>query len=355
MNLKKVPSTYIKAYPDYLDPKLRRKDNIWRLDPDRTGYDDRFYVEWIEDAPSNIYISLTSLIRSIIPKGPGFLRWLMMTGGQSKEIAAQRAIFGSVFHGESLCPLVEKAGYDISALNEVVDDVHGWDRFNMLFPVEYRDMSKKWKYGFLIGLMSYWKFVNDRVTKVWGVEVPLISKKWGYAGTLDLIAEVKFSRKNVLAIIDTKSKLSYTFSKEGESKQYYPEHRAQLSMQKKLLVESYPGLVKKYGGPDNIHLFNWNSINWKLKKGEKLEDGTREIKGEPTYDLVNHTGPENNEFERMISFPGRRGEVQAMDMLLATLPIWDVSKPKTEITEFSGAFEDVSLFDWRNHVELLDI
>lgn len=354
VKLKKVPSSYQRAYPDYLDPKLKRKENIWRLDPDRTGYDDRFYVEWIEDAPSNIYISLTSLISALVPKGPGFYRWVAQTGGKSKEIAAATAIFGSIFHGEIFKPLVAKTGYDLAALNEVVDEIHGWDNFNMLFPIEYRDMSKKWKYPFFTGALSFWKFINDRVTRTYAVELPLVSKRWGYAGTLDLVCEMKFARKNILAIVDVKSKLNYTFSKEGETKQYYPEHRAQLSMQKKLLVENYPSLVKKYGGPDAIHLFNWNSINWKVKKA-KSEGEEMELTGGPNYDLVNHTGGENNEFEAMVSFPGRRGQVQVMDQLLSILPVLKVAKPKTQVTEFSGAFDDVSLFDWRDHVELLDI
>lgn len=355
MRLKKVPSSYQRAYPDYLDPKLKRKENIWRLDPDRTGYDDRFYVEWIEDAPSNIYLSLTSAITALIPKGYGFYRWVAQTGGRSKEIAAMTAIFGSVFHGEVLKPLISKSGYDLSALNDIVDQERGWDRFSMLFPIEYRDMSKKWKYAFFTGALSFWKFVNDRVTRVYAIELPLVSRKWNYAGTLDLVCELKFNRKDVLAIVDLKSKLNYTFSREGETKAYYPEHRAQLAMQKKLLVENYPKLVKKYGGPDNIYLFNWNSINWKVKKGEVYEDGEVELVGGPNYDLVNHTGPDNNEFEKTVPFPGRRGEILVMDLKLATLPAMETAKPKTQVTEFSGEFPSVDLFDWRDHVELLDI
>lgn len=355
LKFKKVPSSYQRAYPEFLDLSLKRKENIWRLDPDRTGYDDRFYVEWIEDGPSNIYISLTSAIGAMIPKGSAFYRWVAQTGGRSKEIAAMTAIFGTIFHGEVLRPLISKSGYDLSALNEIVDPDRGWDRFDMLFPIEYRDMSKKWKYAFFTGALSFWKFVNDRITKVYAVELPLVSKKWKYAGTLDLVCELSFNRKRVLAIVDLKSKLNYTFSKEGETKTYYPEHRAQLSMQKKLLVENYPKLVKGYGGPDEIHLFNWNSINWKVKKGPLGEDGEMELVGGPTYDLVNHTGPEKNEYEKMVSFPGRKGEVQVMDLKLATLPAMETSKPRTEVTEFSGSFEDVSLFDWKNHVELLDI
>lgn len=348
-----MPSSYVKAYPDWISADLKAKPNIWRLDPNRSGFDDRFYIEWHEDKPSTIYLSLTSAINALVAKGYGFYKWVASTGPQSQAIKESTAIFGTVFHSEAFKPLVSQTGYDIGALNEIVDPVMGWDNFNMLFPYEYRDQSKSWKYGFMVGLLAFWQFINEKVVKIYAVELPLVSRKWNYAGTLDLVAVVKFGKKEVLAITDVKSKISYAYSRAGETKAYYPEHRAQLAMQKKLLVENYPKLVKRHGGEDAIMLFNWNPVNWKLTLKED-EDGERKLSGGPAYDLVNHTG-DKNEFETMLPFPGRRGQAKMIDLLLATLPAHKASKPNTQVTEFNGSFPNVDLFDWTQLVQVLDI
>lgn len=90
--LKKVPSSFIRVRPDYQKDLLERDWHIYRFDPRLSGYADRYYYKYNPDTDKcHSYISLTSAVDKLVPKGPGFYAWLKKVGERSDFIASSTA------------------------------------------------------------------------------------------------------------------------------------------------------------------------------------------------------------------------------------------------------------------------
>jgi len=348
----KVPASFEPVGPDYLDPEYKAPDNIFRFDPRISGHRARYYCKWGEQPRT--YISITSVTSALIAKGPGFYRWVQSQarqGRDSETVAEELAMFGTIYHKYALGPILTNTGFDFESL-PLKDKRTGYTNFQMLFPEGYRENAGKYYSSFVKGLMSFYEFVKQRVVKTIAVEIPMVSDKYGFAGTLDFVPVIRFGKKDQLAIVDLKSKV-LSIADKGTDKTFYPEHRLQLELQKKLLVENYPHMIDKYanGDPENILLFNFAPKNWRVDK-KKNEEGEFEITGGPSYQLENQT---DNEFNKTVKIPGTRKLIKGVDLLLGLVDLYEMESPPDKVMSFGGSFENIDKFDWTNHVELFDL
>jgi hypothetical protein len=313
----KVPSTFIPVEPDYLHPDVKAPYKLHRLD----AYRNRYYF-WFGRKYVKTYLSLTSTIRAVLPKGYRFYEWVAEKGKDSEKIKMERAAYGTAVHIESFRPLIEKKGYDFDYLKK--RDKMGISNYQKLFPKEYWEVCHNWYYGFHKSLLAFWQFVQERVVEVIAVEIPLASKQWGYAGTLDLVCKIRWGKKVAFAIIDLKS-FFFTLHSSSTSKNFYADHEFQLVLQKNLWLENF-------GKPEeDILLFNFSPNNWRDK---------------PTYTLKNQT---KTKFDQDIKVSSRK-YLPAWQVYLATLPMYDVAKPPSSVMDFEGSFKDISEFNWEDHI-----
>lgn len=346
-----VPSSFEPIVPDYLSPEYKKPHNLYRFNKAHSG-SGRWYVKWNDrTGVAKTYVSVSSFINAVIPKGYGFLKWVAMKGPGWETVSDETAVFGTVYHKVSMAPLVDGSGFDFSDLLEKHHPDLPWNNYQMLFPRGYREKSMEWYYAFTRGLMSFWQFCQERVVKVLAVELPIVSDKYGIGATLDLVCLVKFGRKEVLAIIDLKSKLFYLMSDDVDKK-FYRSHQLQLEIQKMLLADQYKEMIKTYGDgdPNNVMLFNWAPNAWKAK----VVDGENgpEIKGGPTWTFANQT---DNEFRHRVRIPRSRIKMNLAELKIAEAEAMGLPTPPSHIVEIGGAFNNISEFDWMDMVRMVDI
>lgn len=319
---KRIPSSFIPVEADYLSPKVKPPFKLFRRDGDNGG--NRFYYRYGRSSVFS-YISLTSLINEVLPKGPGFYRWVAMKGAEAERIREERAVFGSAIHEQSFFPLKHGKGYDFDWLSQ--KDGRGISNFQKLFPKEYWDICGGWKYGFTKSLMAFFQFVQEKVTEVIAVEIPLCSNKYGYAGTLDFVGKVMFNGKERLCIMDMKSNF-FTLMSGDTKKTFFDTHELQLELQKQLWLENF-------GGDEDIMLFNWSPNNYREK---------------PTYTFENQT---KNQFAARTKI-GRKN-VYVWELYLALAKAKKLPQPPSKIMEIVGGFESIEKFNWEDHVLTINL
>jgi hypothetical protein len=310
---------------------LRRPVTLYRFDKLVSGQNARFYFR-IGRKKIYSYISLTSLINHVLPKGFGYEMWLKSLGEKAEIVKMDRAVFGTALHEQAFKPLIEDGTYSFDWLAE--KDRNGWTNYSKLHPKEYWEKSRNWYYSFTRSMMSFFQFCTDRVEQVLAVEIPLRSDRFKYAGTLDLVCLLRFNGKIVLAIIDMKS-FYFTIHTEKKEKTFYDTHELQLELQKNLWLENFG--VPFYNGKElPIMLFNFSPNNWRK---------------EPTYTLKNQT---KNRFTEMMKVTSR-----------VRIPVWqnyarmgmqdNIHVPKTNVVDIYGEVENVFDFKWQNHIQTVEV
>lgn len=346
-----VPTSFEPIVPDFLDPVYKKPHNLYRFNKAHSG-SGRWYVKWHpRKEVAKTYVSVSTFMNSVLPKEYGFLRWVASKGPGWEAFASDRAVFGTVYHGVSMKPLVTGGGFNFNSLLEKAHQDSVWNNYQMLFPRAEREKSMEWFYAFTRGLMSFWQFCQERIVKVLAVELPIVSDKYGIGATLDLVCLVKFGKKTVLAIIDLKSKVFYLMSDDVDKK-FYRSHQLQLEIQKMLLVDQYKGMIDEYaeGNPNNVMLFNWAPNAWKAKVVDG-PDGP-EIKGGPSWTFQNQT---DNEFRNKVSIPRSRIQMNMAELKVVEAQTMGIAKPPSHIVEIGGEFENLGEFDWTNMVRMVDI
>jgi len=320
-------SVFKEVVPDFLSPSIGRPYKLFRYGK----LESRYYFEFFEDNSKKTYISVTSLSSKLLGMNYGFMEWKMRLGAMADVVKAQTAAFGSAFHEQAMLPLkgthpVHGKGYNFDWLSELSEENPKATNFEMLFSVEHRMHAGKWLYMFKKGLMSWFKFLQDKVVDVWAVEIPLRSKTKGLALTADFIAVIKFYKKDTPCIIDLKSHMFSMGSKEVKKK-FYESHQFQLEAQKFVWNENFPD--KKIS-----HVFNWAPNSWR---------------DSPTYNLQNQTA---NKFADTVTIDlGKYSKkMTRMEAMLTHAKAMELDKPPTSVGDIRGSFEDINQFDFNNHI-----
>lgn len=315
-----IPKVFQEIKPEYYNPDIiKRPVPLFRYD----ALDDRYYYEFVR-GKGLPYISVTSLSNQVLPKGRHFEQWLIDMGPDATTKRRQTAIFGTIFHIQAMAPFrndtVHGKGYNYDWLLET--DHLGMTNFQLMFPPEYRDECMKWHRSFVKGLHAWFRFVQERVTKIVAIEIPLRSKKMKVAATLDIVFEAMFNGKPRICNTDIKSFL-YTEDGNDDEKNYYSAHEFQLEIQKEIWNENFPDIPV-------THLFNWSPKNWRE---------------EPTYTWKNQT---DNRFAKMTSFKGRR--MKTIEFYIEIAKAQELFKPPTHFATIVGKFDDISSFNWSDHI-----
>jgi hypothetical protein len=340
----KIPIAFEAVEHDYLTPKVKSRVDLHRINKHIAGYDLRYYFEFTQRKVYS-YISTTSLIRAVLPKGAAYEFWLQNKGPKANEIRAQRASYGSVLHAECFRPIIRKVPYDLDWLVQKAVDGKGrklkYSNFQSLFPIEYRDICPQWYYAFSRSLLSIWQFMTDRVIEVYAVEIPLRSRKWGFAGTVDLACIITWNGKKVFAIIDLKSNFFTLFDKRDKEKIVFDDYKMQLEMSRILWEENF-GIPKDEDGNEYpVMLFHLSPKAWKgtNRSGEKIP---------PTYLFDNLTDPEKNKFRRTTKH--KRTTISMMECYFLIADMTNLPKPPTTVVGVEGMIENVFELNYEKHI-----
>jgi hypothetical protein len=293
-----IPVNFQAVEPEY-SPEIVPDYKLYRYDK----MSQRYYFEFVQ-GNAFAFISVTALASLLLPKGEGYMRWLMNLGDEAMYDREKKAAFGTAFHIEALRPLVEGGGYDFTELDHRIYDV---------VPTRYHDSIGEWVYPFKKSLASFFFFCRDRVKRVIAVEFPARSRKDKIACTIDLVAEIEWRRGTVLAIIDLKS-MMYSMI-ETKKKDFFDVHEFQLEVNKRIWNELYGDKFPV------THVFNWAPVNFK----------------KPTnpYTLQNQT---NNQF------------VDCIEDYIAVAKKRKLVRPPTNVVDIVGRFENMKDFDISNHL-----
>lgn len=293
-----IPNGFLEVQADYA-PEIKQGEKLYRYDK----MESRYYFTF-HDGNAMAYISVTSLANLLLPKGEGFMRWLISKGEDAYKDRAMKASFGTAFHVEALKPLIWNKGYDFNELDKNLYDI---------VPVDYHHTISDWIYPFKKSLASFFYFVKQRVKKVIAVEIPLASRKDRIACTIDLVAEIEWRKKTYLAIIDLKS-MMFSLA-DTKKKTFYDTHEFQLEINKRIWNENFGDQYPVE------YVFNWAPVNFKTDSNP--------------YTLKNQT---DNQF------------VDCIDDYINIAKKRKLVQPPTKIVDIVGSFDSFEDFDINNHL-----
>jgi len=147
-------------------------ERVFRLE---VGSERLYYT--VQDGKPRFYLSVTNLIKRSMPTSPHLVKWIAEMGyEESKEIAQERADYGSFMHSEIAKLLIDRK------LN--LDEMHE----RLLMFMEMHDLPS----GFMVhedelkkDLLAFTQFVFDYNVKPLAIEIVLTHED-GYAGMIDL-------------------------------------------------------------------------------------------------------------------------------------------------------------------------
>jgi len=199
--------------------------------------ENRMYYRFDEDNEPLFYTSVTTLIKKTLPTSPHLITWLVSKGGDGKDEAHERAVYGTFLHGE-IGSLLINGTYDLDTLG---------DRLKIFLKREQMSDDKiKWSEELKKDMLSFAQFAIDRQVEPLAIELCLYHPTDEYAGAIDLVANLNFDKKRVTAIIDIKS----------GRKGFYESHEIQLRAYKEMWNIHFPDTPVDY-------VFNWSPKDYR--------------------------------------------------------------------------------------------
>jgi len=247
-----IDSSVVQVAPDITVEKLSAlylhealvglPEPLYRLD----SYGHRYYYRWQNEEPV-FYTSVTTLIRNTLPTSPHLIKWMVAQGDKGKEIAEERADYGTFLHIQC-ADLLMFGKYDLDKLSLKIEQFCKSNK---------TDVREEWGQDLKKDILSFAQFIIDRQVKPIAIEICLYHPDDGYAGAIDLVAEMDFNRKRITAIIDLKS------GKKG----FYESHEIQLGAYREMWQIHFPDKpIDK--------TFNWSPKDWRTTPSYNLKDQT---------------------------------------------------------------------------------
>ena len=217
------------------------------------GY--RYYYRYNESGEPELYPSVTTLLRQVMPTPPALLDW-MITNGKvgSTEKRDLAASYGTFMHGEFETLLINRR-YDFDLVPGVLFSY--MERENLPEKVFAEWLPKVRK-----DVLAFAQFVKDYNVKPLAVEIGLYHPDYHYAGCIDLpcIMTDPKTGKSFTAIVDFKS----------GRKGFYEEHELQLHLYKEMWNRHYPDTPV-------MRVFNFSPKDWRTKPTYNLKDQTDSV------------------------------------------------------------------------------
>lgn len=218
------------------------------------GY--RYYYRYDENGMPELFPSVTTMLKQVMPTSPGLLDWMMANG---KEGATEKrdlaAAYGTFMHGQFESLIINRR-YDFDAAPGVLLDY--MERENLPEKV-----FGEWVVKIRKDVLAFAQFVRDYNVKPLAVEIGLVHPVYHYAGCVDLPCVMTDPKtgETFTAIVDFKS----------GRKGFYEEHELQLHLYREMWNVNFPDTQIE-------RVFNFSPKDWRTK---------------PTYNLKDQTGSAN--------------------------------------------------------------
>lgn len=243
--------------PEYIngDWLKQQPETVYRID--RKGH--RYYYTISEDGEPTFYISVTTFIKQSLPTSPYLIKWMIENGDESKDIAEERALYGTFLHIQA-GELLQNASYDLDSLVgklELYMEKHH-------LPYSFRSNADELKRD----VLAFAQFVIEKNVVPIAIEILLTDKERGLAGAIDLVCEMDVEVK-VLTNEVFKSGPRKGQKKEGKEiqrkvaivdlksgrKGFFESAEIQLHQYKRMWEVNFPDIKI-----DDI--FNWSPKAW---------------------------------------------------------------------------------------------
>lgn len=217
----------------------------------------RYYYRYDVNGNPELYPSVTTLLKQVMPTPPALLEWMIANGKNgSIEKRDLAAAYGTFMHGQFERLIISRE-YDF-------DDVPGilleYLYENNISP---ENVFSEWVVKIRKDVLAFAQFVKDYNVKPYAVEIALVHPEKRFAGCLDLPCEMTDPKTGEIfsAIVDFKS----------GRKGFFEEHELQLHLYKDMWNYNFPGKPV-------TRVFNFSPKDWRTK---------------PTYNLKDQTDSEN--------------------------------------------------------------
>lgn len=165
--------------PEYINEGWLKSqpEVVYRLD--QKGK--RYYYTVDEKGVPTFYLSVTTFIRNSLPTSPFLVQWMIDNGNESKDIAEEKANYGTFLHmqcGE----LLENASYDLDTLPWKLEQYMEKHHLPYSFKA-YTDELKR-------DLLAFAQFVIEKNVVPIAIEIVLTDKERGLAGAIDIVCEM---------------------------------------------------------------------------------------------------------------------------------------------------------------------
>lgn len=165
------------------ETKLKHQPKpMYRLDSNNH----RYYYTFDDLGEPTFYTSVTTLIKNTLPTSPHLIKWLVDQGGDGKDIAQERASYGTFLHiqcGE----LLMNGKYDLDKLSGKLAIFTTSEKM-LQVPSDWESELKK-------DILAFAQFMIDYNVKPLAIELILYHPTDGYAGAIDLVCEHDFEEK----------------------------------------------------------------------------------------------------------------------------------------------------------------
>lgn len=212
----------------------------------------RYYYRFNDAGEPEFYLSVTTLLKQVMPTPPALLDWMIANG---KDGATEKrdlaAAYGTFMHIQFEM-LVINWRYDFDNVPAV-----------LLGYMERENLPEKvfaeWLPKIRKDVLAFAQFVRDYNVKPLAIEIGLVHPEYHYAGCIDLpcvMTEPK-NGKQFTAIVDFKS----------GRKGFYEEHELQLHLYRDMWNVNYPEMPV-------ARVFNFSPKDWRTKPTYNLKDQT---------------------------------------------------------------------------------
>ena len=152
---------------------VEQPERVYRLESDL----DRYYYTFDEKGEPTFYVSVTTMIKQTLRQSPHLIKWIASKGyEESKEIAQERADYGTFLHKEIAILLIERR-LDLDAVELHLREYIEENELPYGFKAHEHEIKRD--------LIAFAQFMKDYKIQPLAVEIVLTHSD-GYAGTLDL-------------------------------------------------------------------------------------------------------------------------------------------------------------------------
>ncbi len=268
-NVKEIATgmTVEKLLPIYFDEsKLRQQPKpMYRLDSNNH----RYYYTFDGNGEPIFYTSVTTLIKNTLPTSPHLIQWLVSQGGEGKDIALERANYGTFLHiqcGE----LLVNGKYNLDKLSGKLAEFATSEKITP--PPEWESDLKR-------DILAFAQWMIDYNVKPLAIELILYHPD-GYAGAIDLVCELDNEEKGYFGEVylsgankgqpkESKrtARINAIVDLKSGRKGFYESHEIQLQAYKEMFKHHFPDVrIDK--------LFNWSPKEYRTKPSYNFKDQT---------------------------------------------------------------------------------